>query len=71
MATYCATCTNPRETDCLYCIKGNRYEGPDAIITHSVVLFPTVTVRRHVEFHTVTKGSEDTDLLSPFPSVSE
>ena len=61
MATYCATCTNPRETDCPYCIKGSRYEGPNATITHSTSLFPTVTINRHVEFHPVTRGSEDID----------
>jgi len=66
MASYYKTCTIENDNTCLHCCRGSKYEGPDASITHSVSLYPTVTVNRHVTFNTSppTKGSEDQDYSS-------
>ena len=56
----CATCTNPRDTDCLYCVKGSRHEREVIVPSYS----PTVTFRK-----VLLKGGKEQHVLPGlFPS---
>lgn len=53
MGSPCLNCVNPKDTDCMYCVNGSRYEGPTTLVIN---YSPTVSVRR-----APLQGSEDTN----------